>query len=321
MPDSDRHITPGSHLISSYAPALLRIVAVTVTTARLDAAITAYSEFLDHRVTERGVVSPAQARAWGCPAAAGARCVTLQASGEKDTFVRLVEDAAAPAFPPLTTHGWAAFEIIVGDVWRLAEKLEGSPFRIIGEPRPLQFLPTIVAMQAVGPSGECLYFTMETATGAQSLLPIASGPVGRTFIAVCAGPDFGRLHQWYLDSFHLIDRPVRAAKVRVVQQAQGLSPDETVELCAVKLRDHGNLIELDGYRPDRSGKTRTRPRTPGHLPPGNAIVTFEVADLAPFVPHAIAPPVALPGAPGNGRRTLTLAGPAGELLELVETGR
>jgi hypothetical protein len=65
-------------------------------------------------------------------------------------------------------------------------------------------------------------------------------------------------------------------------------------------------IELDGY-PDTA---TSRPVTPGHLPPGLAIVSFDVASLDE-VEGAIAQTV-------DSRRAAMLRGPDGELLELTE---
>lgn len=299
-------------------PRLLRIATTTASVPDLDAAERCYAEHLGYRVVERGTVDAGLAASWGAPAAAGARCCTMAAAGERDVFTRLVEAPAVPGYRPLTTFGWNAFEIIADDVHALAARLADSPFRIIGAPRPLQFMPSIVAMQAIGPGGECLYFTMESGDRAASILPPPSGFVGRTFIVVCAGPDFGALLRWYVDRFELRERPVRQSKVAVLQAAQGLGPDETVELSAIGMRQRGNLLELDGYPTGAGRIAGPRPQLAGQLPPGCALVSVEVEDLAPFAADAIAPPRARDEAVYGGRRACTLVGAAGELLELIE---
>lgn len=273
--------------------------------------------YLGFASVERGVLDAGLAASWGRPGSAGARCVTMRAAGEADTFVRLVESPAVPGYRPLTSFGWTAFEIIVDDVHALAGRLADSPFEIIGPPKPLQFMPSIVAMQAIGPGGECLYFTMESGDRESSILPPPSGFVGRTFIVVCAGADFTAMLRWYVDRFALRERPVRQSKVDIIQRAQGLSPDHAIELSAIGMRQRGNLLELDGYPVGPAG---ARPGDPAMLPPGNALVTLEVESLDAVAALAIAPPAPRGEAIYGGRRSCTIVGPAGELLELVEAG-
>jgi catechol 2,3-dioxygenase-like lactoylglutathione lyase family enzyme len=300
-------------------PSLVRILTTTTATPDLGASERCYAEWLGFRTIERGWVDPSLARSWGAPAAAGTRFCTMVPQGDPDVFVRLVETPGIPGYRPLTTFGWNAFEIIVDDVHKLAEEIAHAPFEVIGAPRPLQFMPSIIAMQVVGPAGECLYFTMESGDRETSILPPPGGFVGRTFIVVAAGPDFPTMLRWYVDQFQLRERPVRQSKVQVIQQAQGLDPDETVFLSAIGMQQRGNLIELDGYPTGPGRIAGPRPRAPGHLPPGNAMVSFEVADLTPFVAMAITPPQPRSEAAYRGRRACTLLGPAGELVELVET--
>jgi len=82
------------------------------------------------------------------------------------------------------------------------------------------------------------------------------------------------------------------------------------------LAERGNLIEFDGY----SSRTRARPVEPGQLPPGIVSTTFAVADLDALKVDWIAPPTRHAGLAYQGKRAGTLRGPAGELIELIETG-
>ncbi|WP_145961016.1 VOC family protein [Sphingosinithalassobacter portus] len=299
-------------------PGLLRIVAATTATPDIDASERVWCDYLGHRVVERGTVPAALAASWEAPASAGAPMVTLVPEGESDVFVRLVQTPAPRGYRPLTTFGWNAFEIIVDDVHALAERLADSPFEIIGPPKPLQFMPSIVAMQVRGPANECLYFTMESGDRETSILPPPAGFVGRTFIVVTAGWDFNALLRWYVDKFELRERPVRQSKVAVIQAAQRLDPEQTIELSAIGMRQRGNLIELDAYPTGPRFPAAPRPVIAGHLPPGNAIATFEVESLAPFAGEAIWPPARRDEAVYGGRQACVLRGPAGELVELIE---
>jgi hypothetical protein len=56
------------------------------------------------------------------------------------------------------------------------------------------------------------------------------------------------------------------------------------------------------------------------LPPGIVSTTFAVADLDALKVDWIAPPTRYAGLAYQGKRAGTLRGPAGELIELIETG-
>ena len=301
-------------------PALRRIAATTTATPDIAATERIYAEYLGLRTVERGEVGAPLAQGWGLPAAVGAPMVTMLPEGETDVFFRFVEAPAPPGYRPLTTFGWNAWEIIVDDVHALAKRFPGSPFHVIGPPRPLQFMPSILAMQVAGPANECLYFTMESGDRESSILPPPSGFIGRPFIVVVAGPEFEPLLRFYVENFELRGRPVRRSKVQVIQEAQSLDRDHEIELSAIGMRERGNLLELDAYPNGLGYVAGPRPCVPGHLPPGNAIASFEVEDLTPYLALAIAPPERRQEAVYAGRRACTLHGPAGELMELIEIG-
>lgn len=307
---------------SEAVPDLLRITCVTVAVPDLAVAEAAYIGLLRLEVAERGQIDAALAKAWGAPKAEGANYVLLLPQNDEDVYFRLVETPHPAGYKPLTTYGWNAFEIIVDDVPALCENLDGSGFTLIGKPLPLNFMPSIVAMQVVGPASECLYFTMESGDRETSILPPPKGFVGRTFIVVVAGPSFPDMHRWWIDRFNLRERPVRQSKVHVLQQAQGLDSEYTVELSAIGMRERGNLVEIDGYpngpRPEGGSYVAApRPRVEGHLPPGNAIVTLEVADATGWFDIAMGPVSQFAGGPYQHRDCVVIEGPAGELIELV----
>ena len=288
-------------------PRLGAIRAVTHAVPDLIAIEDAYTRFLGYRTVDRGLVPRDVAESWGTPAVTGRSYLTLEPESGEAVHLRFVESTAAVHWRALTTHGWNATELVVQDVDALAGKLTDSPFVIIGAPRSLQRFPMIRAMQLLGPAGECLYCTQVGAGSGLDLAP-ADSPVGRVFIAVAGGPDLNAMFATYARFANEADPPV-ATPVRVISWANGLPPETQHPHGLIKLM-RGTLIELDGY----PSVTTTRHTPPGELPPGMAIVSFDVEYLEPCSPIG---PVANALLPGAGRAA-TFKGAAGELVELVE---
>jgi hypothetical protein len=266
------------------------IRSVTYTVPDLAPVEQAYTRWLRYRVVDRGSVPESMARACKAPSASGLPSLTLGPESGEPVHLRFVQDRGSAGWRALTTHGWNCSEIVVRDVDALAGELADSPFRIIGPPTSLQRFPMIRAMQVIGPSGECLYLT-QIGPGSGLRLPRAQSFVGRVFIVVAGGADLPALFRTYEEFGNEFDAPV-ATRVRVISLANGLPPETEHWHGLVKLGD-GGLIELDRY-PD---VTRPRPRTPGALPQGMALVTFTMR--------------------GHGSSRV-IEGAAGELIELTE---
>jgi len=195
---------------------------------------------------------------------------------------------------------------VVQDVDALAARLAASPdFQIIGPIMPLGRYSMIRAMQVLGPAGECLYFT-EVGPGSGLILAPALSFVGRVFIVVAGGPDLDALFSTYTRFDNPVDAPVKTP-VRVVARANGLDSETPIAHGMVRL-DGGTMVELDGYPP----QTRPRPTAAGDLPPGMAMVSFDVSRLEGETVPALLP---------CGGRTRSLAGAAGDWVELVEGAR
>lgn len=284
-------------------PRLRTIRGVTYAAPDLDAIELAYVHVLGFRVRGRGRLAAELARAWQAPACEGRRWLALEPPAGETCVLTFVESAAAAGWRALVTHGWNATEFVVQDVDALAARLaSGVPFRIIGPPTSLTRFPMIRAMQAIGPFGECLYFT-QVGEGSGLDLAHAEAFVGRVFIAVAGGPDVDALFEPYGMFANDFDPPV-ATPVRVLSAANGL-PSETPHRHGLVKVGHGTLLELDAYPP----QTQRRAVAPGELTPGMAIVTLEVDAL----PDALA--VNAYDSP-LGTAAL-LRGRAGELIELV----
>jgi hypothetical protein len=291
-------------------PTLGSILAVTYSVPDLRAVEVAYVNELGYVVAARGSVAKAQAQAWAAPAAAGRRMLVLGPASGEAVFLRFVEGPHAAGWRALKTFGWNATEFVVEDVEGLSSRLKGGAFEIIGPPAGLTRFPMIRAMQAIGPAGECCYFTQ---IGPGSGLDLASARafVGRVFIVVAAGPDVDAMFAPYSCFDNAIDPPV-ATPVRVISEAHDL-PVETLHRHGLVRLPDGALIELDAYPPS-AGPRRA---AAGELAPGMAIVSFGIDAIGELTFLGPPAPCELPQA---GGRAACVRGAAGELIELVEPG-
>ena len=165
----------------------------------------------------------------------------------------------------------------------------------------------IRAMQAIGPAGECCYFT-QVGPGSGLDLAVARSFVGRAFIVVAGGPDVDALFAPYADFANSVDPPV-ATPVLVISKAHGLAPDTLHRHGLVRLTQ-GTLVELDQY----PASARGRDGDDRKLPPGMAMVTFSVPALGDHRFVASPSECELPGTEGL---SACLRGATGELIELV----
>ena len=289
------------------------IRAVTYSVPDLDAIERAYCDILEYRVADRGQVSPERAAFWGAPEAGGRDYVSLEPASGEAVPLRFIRTPHHEPWRALTTHGWNATEIIVEDVNRLAGRIEGSPFRRIGGPRPLTNYPLISAMQVIGPAGECVYLT-HAPEGCGMVLGPARSFVGRVFSVVAGGWDIEAINDRYRALCDNVVRPPKPTPIGIINEANGLPADHRTDLGLVEL-EWGTVLELDGYAP----AMQPRPTRPGDLPPGMAIVTLDVrAPGAAYDPDAVAP-LPLSAAPDEG---LTMwHGAADERIELAATDR
>jgi catechol 2,3-dioxygenase-like lactoylglutathione lyase family enzyme len=299
---------------ASPAPLLTRIRVATVATPDLAGFEARFTKWLGYQTRARGRVSRALAASWGTPRAAGHRTVLMSAPGWPDVYVRGVQIAAVPGYRPLTTYGWNGIEIIVEDPDALRDHLRGSPFTVIGEPANLANYPTIRAFQLEVPGQEVVYLTSERGDRDKSPLPLPQGTVGRPFIMVLAGPDIDAMLRFYADAFGLKSGPVATRAASLLAGPQGIALDTKLPITTGRLAEHGNLIEFDGY----SESAHPRAHAPGELPPGVAMTSFGVASLDAIKLPFLEPPHRERELPYRGKRTATVVGAAGELIELIE---
>ena len=287
---------------------LKSIVVVTIAVAQLGPVEDAYERYLDYMNGGSGIVSEATAQVWGAPAAAGKPYLLMRAESGHPALLRFVEAAPVEGYAPMKTHGWNATELLVKDPDAMAERLEDSPFEIVGPPADLWNAPNAPrAMQAIGPGNELLYLTRNGQFEIKT-------PVDRVFIMVLGGPSMAAFNDFYGDRLGLAVSEPQPFRIDVLSNALDLS-DETVFPLSIATISREFLIELDEYP---EGATQLRPRADGMLPPGVAMVGFAVASIDAFDLDWRAAPAALPEVPYLGATAAVAVGPAGEWLELIE---
>ncbi|MCS6986555.1 MAG: hypothetical protein NZM40_03835 [Sphingomonadaceae bacterium] len=286
----------------------------TVLAPDFAAALADYREHFALRVVEGGLVPPDLARSWGAPAQVGCRYALLApAEGGSGGFLRLVGGSPVPDYRPLRSYGWAAFELTVRDGPSLHRRLEGTAFRILGPPKPVPGFDAFIPFQVAGRSGEVLYLNTVLADTPSYDLPRAQAEVDRMFIAVLAAEDLERALEFHGPLLGFEKGQRYRFAYSMINQSFGLPEDHETDVAMTSL-GRRPLVEVDRY-PEAA---EYRPRNPGELPPGNALVTLTVATLdrvrAPF----IEPPVARDGPLYRGRRVACVRGPDDERVELVE---
>jgi catechol 2,3-dioxygenase-like lactoylglutathione lyase family enzyme len=283
--------------------------AVTWAVPDVAASAAAFERWLGYRPVWRGEIPPELAAAWGAPASAHAPCQVLQPASGEAVFLRFVESRPTPGYAPLQTFGWNAAELHVGDVAELAQRLQDSPFRILGGPRDLLQNGAVIALQLRGPGDEVLYLTEIRHPGMRQTYGYARCGIGRVFIVVLGVSDQRRSLEFYRP-FALRSTERRAFPIRVLAGAHGLDPEQARFDIASLVLEERFRIETDAY-PETA---RPRPRAAGCLPPGLCMVSLTVEGGHPPDTVATDQP-AMP--PYAGGRAGMLRGPDGEWLELL----
>ena len=290
-----------------------RIACVTLTVADLAAATACYQRHLGYRVSDDGAIGRELARAWGRARLAGRRAVLLEPASGAETYLRFVEGPLYADYEPLACFGWNAAELVVEDVDALAGRLARSAFRVIGPPADLSFSDAIRAMQVVGPAREVLYLTQIRRPLAAFDTPQARSFVDRVFIVILGGASLEALQDHYHAQFGVPRAPAMPSVVSTLSVRYGLPADYRHPIAALAVGGQC-YIEAD----QMPAGAVPRPCLPGELPPGIAMVSFEVERLPEGPSSGAGPAERIASLPYAGRRACICVGPAGELIELIE---
>jgi catechol 2,3-dioxygenase-like lactoylglutathione lyase family enzyme len=287
--------------------------AATLTVADLDAAEALYRDFLDYTTVSRGTLGADLAEAFDAPKSAHARSLVMAPASGAEIYLRLVEQKPVPEYKPLTTYGWNSIEICVQDVLAAHERIKPSPFEVIGPPREIEGLPAIYPMQMKGPDGEIVYLTQIRDNLPAYDLPRATAPIDRLFILVIGCSDMHASLKWFDDTLGFETGRVMEIEYHMLADAFGTP---RTELHTISTGIHGRdvFLELDQY----PAAATERPQHEGMLVPGCCVGSFLHPDFDSIKGDWVSPPKVRDGAPYNGKRSGTLRGPDGLLVEVIE---
>ncbi len=293
-----------------------RIMGGVVATPDIDLALSDYRDRLGFNLLADGSVGEKVAMSWGLTGLSRARMATLQPKSGAECYLRLIEQPLPIDFKPTTTFGWGSYEITVQDVMNWPEKLSGSGFRIIGEPKEIPSMPYFIAMQMLGRGEEMIYLNETLMNTPSTDLPPARSPVDHMFIVILATPDREKTVKWYCEKLHLDGSDTFTIEYTMINSAFGMPAGTTSSLTMVQ-KGRLPIVEVDDY--PVQAEYRNAPE--GGLPPGNSLVSLAVDSLDLINLPFIAAPQILDGPVYGGRRSATVIGTAGEYLELIEIGR
>ncbi|WBQ14281.1 VOC family protein [Hyphomonadaceae bacterium BL14] len=287
--------------------------AATLTVADLDAAEALYRDYLDYTTVSRGTLGADLAEAFNAPKSAGARSLVMAPASGAEIYLRLVEQKPVPEYKPLTTYGWNSIEICVQDVLAAHERIKASPFEVIGPPREIEGLPAIYPMQMKGPDGEIVYLTQIRDDLPAYDLPRATAPIDRLFILVIGCSDMHASLKWFDDTLGFETGRVMEIEYHMLADAFG-TPKTELHTISTGIHGRDVFLELDQYPPAAT----ERPRHEGMLVPGCCVGSFLHPDFDAIKGEWVSPPTVREGAPYNGKRSGTLRGPDGLLVEVIE---
>jgi hypothetical protein len=288
------------------------ILIITLCAPDMAAMEHAYTGVLHYSVVERGNVPAQLSASWAAPKMSGRPYLLLRPESKANIYIRVIRGDVPSDYEPMSTYGWNATEFLVQDPDALAEAIRkpGSGFTVAGEPRPLGPNSPIRAMQAIGPAHEVLYLTKPPEGGS---METAHTPVDRPFILILGNRDLAATRSFLDSTLGLGSGNPVSARMTVLNKSFGLDIETTHPLAIARLSPQ-YAIELDQY-PEQA---RERVHARGELPPSMSMVTFETASLEPLKDKLLTVPRRIKQFPYNGRRTGTLEGPSGELIELIE---
>jgi len=293
------------------------IRAATLTVSQIGIAVDHYCRWLNYEIVETGTVPKELADSWDAPKTAGQNYAVLRPSSKTSVFLRLIEQPPRRDYKPLRTYGWAAIEICTQDTQIVNARMIDSPFEIIGPPKTLDGLPTILPMQVKGVNGEIVFLTQIKDEHPEVGLARADSLIDRLFILVMACEDMASTCNW-LES-HLLLHQAEKMEINytMINKAFGL-PDGSKHKLRTLKHEQNIFLEVDQY----PVHAQTRRSHAGMLPPAFAIASFIHPNFTSICDvnekNWIKPPQQQHGTIYNHNRSATLKTPEGALIEIIE---
>ena len=259
-------------------PAIGPIVCISIPVPDLDGAAALYTEWFEYQEQARGNFPNGIIIRQNLPKLAGRawRYLTPSASDSLLGGLRLIDAGPIPSTSsPLTSIGWAAAELSVMDVDRLAARLARSPLKIIGPPHALESNAAIKAMQVAGPYGEVFYLTDVRAYEGPLSLTSATCPIDRTFIAVLATHDLDTARDFYETRYATRRISDHKVTIPVLNHAFDAPAGSRFRISSQQLAG-GSLIEIDEF----PLTAKRRALLSCGLPTGIAMVTLATEEAA-----------------------------------------
>lgn len=287
--------------------------AATLTVADLARSQALYRDVFDYTLIEEGIVPEDLALSWDAPRSAGRPYAVMQPASGADIYIRFVEQPPVSAFKALRSYGWAAIEICVTDVLAAHERVQGTPFEVIGPPREIEGLPAIYPMQVKGPDEEIVYLTQIRDDLPAYDLPRAGAPIDKLFILVMGCSDMKASNAWMEKHAGVAMGREMDIVYTMLAGAYG-SPMEELHTISTMIHGRDVFLELDQYPPAATA----RPRHEGMLVPGCAVGTLWHPDFDSLPGPWITPPTRREGPIYQGKRAATIKDLDGTLIEIVE---
>lgn len=304
-----------------------QVLAQTISLREVDAGVDALVDDLGFELRARGEVDEAMAASLGIDRARHPRFAILGAPGRSRGWIRLVEGPADDETGTFHKRGLFNAELLTRDVEALHARLSASSaFRIVSDLNTYDLSGTgggavSRSFATRGPGGAGFFFTQYLKVPPPRVLPVCETLVGPMFNAAVSTPTReGPVEAFYRDVLGMNRRLAGRLTQPTVNRIIGL-PDDWGFLMIVYKGEGEGLIEVDVHEhevpPDPDMPTDA-------LRSGNSVLTLETAAFDAILerarlagtPATSPRQVALP--PYEGRRAVTLRGPAAERIELIE---
>jgi hypothetical protein len=311
----------------------------------LQICIAAYRDLLHYTVVDEGRLPGTLTEAWGTPGMRGMPYALLQPASGAAVYLRFIETGNKGGYWPPVTQGWIATEVLTTNPDAVLEALRPVPraqqraapsqnnlaeprhegpgarcstgFTHIGGPADLYPSPKSArALQMAGPAGELMYFTRILPGGSRFGLHGAKCFVDRPFIMVVGGTSLDELHRFYGETLGLRVWPQAPFRITQMSRVLGLPPETAYPISLARIPGRSFLLELE----ELPAYIERRKVPAGQLPEGLAMVAFAAAPLHELRIEYRAAPRVIHLPPYNGRKVAVTTGPAGEWLELIESG-